>query len=177
MSIGDLKSAVPDYAKDLKLNITNVLTSTTLNEQQIWGAALSSALASRNAFVIKAINAEAKEKLSPEAHTAAKSAAAIMGMNNIYYRFAHLSGNEDYLKLPARLRMNVIDRPGVDKVDFELWSLAVSSINGCGMCIESHEKQVAAGGISKEGIQDAIRIAAVMHALAATFDGEDALAE
>lgn len=175
MSISDLKSAVPDYAKDLKLNITNVLTSTTLNEQQIWGTALASALVSRNALVIKAINAEAKDKLSPEALTAAKSAASIMGMNNIYYRFAHLSGNEDYLKLPARLRMNVIGRPGVDKVDFELWSLAVSSINGCGMCIESHEKQVAAGGISKEGIQDAIRIAAVMHALAATFDGEDAL--
>ncbi|MEH6630107.1 MAG: carboxymuconolactone decarboxylase family protein [Halopseudomonas aestusnigri] len=177
MSISDLKSAVPDYAKDLKLNITNVLTSTTLNEQQIWGTALASALVSRNAFVIKSVNAEAKDKLSPEAITAAKSAASIMGMNNIYYRFAHLSGNEDYLKLPARLRMNVIGRPGVDKVDFELWSLAVSSINGCGMCIESHEKQVAAGGISKEGIQDAIRIAAVMHALAATFDGEDALAE
>ena len=177
MSINDLKSAVPDYAKDLKLNITNVLASTVLNEQQIWGTALSSALASRNALVIKAINAEAKEKLSPEAYTAAKSAASIMGMNNIYYRFAHLSGNEDYLKLPARLRMNVIGRPGVDKVDFELWSLAVSSINGCGMCIESHEKQVASGGISKEGIQDAIRIAAVMHALAATFDGEDALTE
>ncbi|WP_419903818.1 carboxymuconolactone decarboxylase family protein [Kiloniella sp.] len=176
MSINDLKSAVPDYAKDLKLNITNVLTSTTLNEQQIWGTALASALASRNAFVIKAIDAEAKEKLSPEAYGAAKSAASIMGMNNIYYRFAHLSGNEDYLKLPARLRMNVIGRPGVDKIDFELWSLAVSSINGCGMCIESHEKQVAGGGISKEGIQDAIRIAAVMHALAATFDGEDALA-
>ncbi|MFD2204247.1 carboxymuconolactone decarboxylase family protein [Kiloniella antarctica] len=177
MSINDLKSAVPDYAKDLKLNITNVLTSTVLNEQQIWGTALSSALASRNALVIKSINAEAKEKLSPEAYSAAKSAASIMAMNNIYYRFAHLSGNEDYLKLPARLRMNVIGRPGVDKVDFELWSLAVSSINGCGMCIESHEKQVAAGGISKEGIQDAIRIAAVMHALAATFDGEDALVE
>ncbi|WP_421782711.1 carboxymuconolactone decarboxylase family protein [Kiloniella litopenaei] len=177
MSISDLKSAVPEYAKDLKLNITNVLTSTSLNDQQIWGTALASALSSRNAFVIKAINAEAKEKLSAEAYSAAKSAASIMGMNNIYYRFAHLSGNEDYLKLPARLRMNIIGRPGVDKVDFELWSLAVSAINGCGMCIESHEKQVAAGGISKEGIQDAIRIASVMHALAATFDGEDALAE
>ena len=83
MSISDLKSAVPDYAKDLKLNITNVLSSTVLNDQQIWGAALASALSSRNAVVIKAINAEAKEKLSAEAYTAAKSAAAIMGMNNI----------------------------------------------------------------------------------------------
>ncbi|WP_020591127.1 carboxymuconolactone decarboxylase family protein [Kiloniella laminariae] len=177
MSVSDLKAMLPEYAKDLKLNITNVLTSTVLNEQQIWGAALASALASRNAAVIRAIESEAKEKLSADAYTAAKAASAIMGMNNIYYRFAHLSGNEDYLKLPARLRMNIIGRPGVDKLDFELWSLAVSAINGCGMCIESHEKQVAAGGISKEGIQDAVRIAAVMHAVAATLDGEAALAE
>ncbi|MCZ4281886.1 carboxymuconolactone decarboxylase family protein [Kiloniella laminariae] len=177
MSVSDLKAMLPEYAKDLKLNITNVLTSTVLNEQQIWGAALASALASRNAVVIRAIDAEAKQKLSPDAYTAAKAASAIMGMNNIYYRFAHLSGNEDYLKLPARLRMNIIGRPGVDKLDFELWSLAVSAINGCGMCIESHEKQVAAGGISKEGIQDAVRIAAVMHGVAATLDGEAALTE
>ena len=71
---------------------------------------------------------------------AARAAASIMAMNNIYYRFTHLASAPDYKTLPARLRMNVIGKPGVDKADFELWCLAVSAINGCGVCIDSHEK-------------------------------------
>jgi alkyl hydroperoxide reductase subunit D len=105
---------------------------------------------------------------------AAKAAAAIMGMNNIYYRFTHLVGG-DYPNMPAKLRMNVMARPGVEKVDFELWSLAVSAINGCGMCMESHEKIVRHGGLSAEQVQTAVRIAAVVHAVAATLEAEAAL--
>ena len=99
-----------------------------------------------------------------------------MAMNNIYYRFTHLVGG-DYPNMPAKLRMNVIGRPGVEKVDFELWSLAVSAINGCGMCMEAHEKAVRQGGLTQEQVQAAVRIAAVVHAVAATLDGEDALAD
>ncbi len=175
MSIDSLKAALPDYAKDLKLNLGNVLTSSSLNPQQLWGTALASALATRNATVIKAVAADAGAVLSPEAVKAAKAAAAIMGMNNIYYRFTHLVSEPDYQKLPARLRMTVIGNPGVDKLDFELWSLAVSAINGCGMCMDSHEKVVAKGGATKEMVQDAIRIAATLHGVAATLDGEAAL--
>jgi alkyl hydroperoxide reductase subunit D len=98
-----------------------------------------------------------------------------MGMNNVYYRFTHLVGG-DYRSMPARLRMNVMAKPGVEKVDFELWSLAVSAINGCGMCMEAHEKVVLQGGLSKEQVQAAVRIAAVVHAVAAVLDGEAALA-
>jgi alkyl hydroperoxide reductase subunit D len=65
-------------------------------------------------------------------------------------------------------------RPGVEKADFELWSLAVSAINGCGMCMESHEKVVRAAGLTQEQVQAAVRIAAVVHAVAATLDGEQA---
>jgi alkyl hydroperoxide reductase subunit D len=78
--------------------------------------------------------------------------------------------------MPAKLRMNVMVRPGVEKLDFELWSLAVSAINGCGMCMESHEKVVRAGGLTQEQVQTAVRIAAVVHAVGAVLDGEDALA-
>jgi lipoyl-dependent peroxiredoxin subunit D len=176
MSIDALKAALPDYAKDLKLNLGSVLQSNTLTQQQIWGTALASAHASRHAGVLKAIHAEAAAKLSPEALTAAKAAAAIMGMNNIYYRFGHLVSEPDYLKLPARLRMNVIGNPGVEKVDFELWSLAVSAVNGCGLCIDSHEKVVRNGGITKEGVQDAVRIASVIHAVAVAIEAEEFLA-
>ena len=104
------------------------------------------------------------------------NAAALMAMNNIYYRFVHLVGG-DYANLPARLRMNVIGKPSIEKVDFELWSLAVSAVNGCGMCLESHEKVVRAGGLSTEQIQAAVRIASVVHAVAATIEGEAAMAQ
>jgi alkyl hydroperoxide reductase subunit D len=175
MSIDSLKGRLPAYAKDLKLNLSNVLSPSALTAQQVWGAALASAIAARNPAVIEAVAGDAKTHLSPEAVEAAKAAAAIMAMNNIYYRAGHLIGQGEYLKLPARLRMNVIANPGVDKLDFELFSLAVSAVNGCGLCLESHEREVLAKGASKEGVQDALRIAAVIHAVAVTLEGEAAL--
>ncbi len=175
MSIESLKNALPEYAKDQKLNLGSLAMDPTLNTQQLAGTFIVSALASRNAVVIQAILAEFAPKLSAEALNAAKSAASVMAMNNVYYRFTHLVGG-DYLNLPAKLRMNVMARPGVEKVDFELWSLAVSAINGCGMCMESHEKVVRHGGLSAEQVQTAVRIASVVHAVAVTLEGEAALA-
>ncbi len=173
--IETLKNAIPDYAKDLRLNLTSLAADATLTVQQRAGTFIASALASRNASVTRAIVAEFGPALSPEALAAAKAAAAIMAMNNIYYRFTHLVGG-DYPNMPARLRMNVIGKPGVEKADFELWSLAVSAVNGCGMCMEAHEKIVRQGGISQEQVQTAVRIASVVHAVAAILDGEAALA-
>jgi alkyl hydroperoxide reductase subunit D len=173
--IEDLKNRLPDYAKDQRLNLAAILSDTVLTPQQRWGALLASALAARNAEVIAAVAAEAAQQLSPEAIEAAKAAASIMAMNNIYYRFVHLAGDKDYASMPAKLRMNVIGKPGVDKLDFELWSLAVSAVNGCGLCIEAHDRALKQAGVGKEAIQQAIRIAAVIHAVAATLDGEAAL--
>jgi alkyl hydroperoxide reductase subunit D len=176
MTIESLKEKLPEYAKDIKLNLGSLANEASLTTQQRAGCFIVSALASRNAEVTRAITAEFGPLLSAEALTAAKAAAAIMGMNNIYYRFVHLVGG-DYEKLPARLRMNIIGKPGVDKVDFELWSLAVSAVNGCGMCLTAHEKVVREGGLSTEQVQAAVRIAAVVHAVAAVLDGEDALGD
>jgi alkyl hydroperoxide reductase subunit D len=176
MSIETLKSALPDYAKDLKLNLGSLAGEPALSAQQRAGTFIASALASRNAAVTAAIVAEFGPQLSAEALAAAKAAASIMAMNNVYYRFTHLVGG-DYASMPARLRMNVIAKPGVEKADFELWSLAVSAVNGCGMCMESHEKMVRGAGLTQEQVQAAVRIAAVVHAVAATLDGEAALGE
>jgi len=176
MSLDALRSMLPDYAKDLKLNLGTLAAETVLNQQQLAGTFVASALAARNAAVTQHILAEFGPKLSPEALTAAKAAASIMGMNNIYYRFTHMVVG-DYPTMPAKLRMNIMARPGVDKMDFELWSLAVSAVNGCGMCMESHEKIVRQHGMTQEQVQAAVRIAAVLHATAATLDGEAALAQ
>lgn len=175
MSLDTLKNMIPDYAKDMRLNLSGITNTPSLTTQQLWGTILSSALATRNATVIKAANDEAVNHLSEDALNAAKSAAAIMGMNNIYYRFVHLVEKADYTQMPARLRMNVLANPGVEKTDFELWSIAVSAINGCGMCITSHEKVLIDHGMQKAAIQDAIRIASILHAIAAIIDGEKAM--
>lgn len=176
MSFEAVRESLPDYAKDLKLNLSTLAAEPALSEQQRAGTFVATALASRNPTLIKAVLADFGAKLSPEALNAAKAAAAIMGMNNIYYRFVHLASASDYKNLPAKLRMTIIGKPGVDKADFELWSLAVSAVNGCGMCIDSHEQILRQHGVTVEAIQAAVRIASVIHAVAATLDGEEAIA-
>ena len=174
MSLAALADRLPDYAKDLKLNLSSLASEVSLTEQQRAGTFVAAAIASRNPAVIEATLGEFGPTLSPEALTAAKTSAAIMAMNNIYYRFVHLASSPDYKTMPAKLRMNAMAKPGVDKLDFELWSLAVSAVNGCGMCIDSHEKILRQAGVSAEAVQAAARIASVVHAVAATLEGEAA---
>ncbi|WP_421789425.1 carboxymuconolactone decarboxylase family protein [Hyphobacterium sp.] len=176
MSLDTLKNDLPEYAKDLKLNLSSLARETVLDDDKKWGTFLASAHAVGVPSVVKAIEAEVAGALSDEAKNAAKAAAAIMGMNNVYYRFVHLASAKDYKTLPAKLRMNVIANPGVDKADFELWSLAVSAINGCGMCIDSHEAELRKHGMSAEQVQAAVRIASTVNAVSAVLRAEAAAA-
>src|ERR1700681_3922499 len=173
MTLENLRDALPDYARDLKLNLGSVLTpagAPGLNERQIWSVALASAIASRNSTLTRAIEAAAVAQLDAPHLQAARAAAAIMGMNNVYYRFLHLVEDAEYQAMPARLRMNILANPGIDKLDFELLSLAVSAINGCGLCISSHEKKLRQHGFTREMIQSAVRIAATVHAVAGVLE-------
>lgn len=173
MSLDALRDAIPDYARDIRLNLGTLAAESALSDQQKYGTFLASAYGARNRRVISAIDQWTEDKLSAEARTAAKAAAAIMAMNNVYYRATHLMSAPDYAKMPAKLRMNVIASPGVEKADFELWSLAVSAVNGCGACLDSHEKVVRKAGLSAEQVQAALRIAAVVNAAAAVMEAED----
>jgi alkyl hydroperoxide reductase subunit D len=176
MSLEVLKNRLPEYAKDLKLNLSSLASEPSLTEQQRAGTFVAAALASRSATVTQAIVSEFGPKLTATALGAAKAAAAIMAMNNVYYRFVHLASAPEYSSLPGKLRMNVIGRPGVDKIDFELWSLAVSAINGCGTCMDAHERELRKASVGTDAIQAVVRIAAVVHAIAATVEGEEAIA-
>jgi lipoyl-dependent peroxiredoxin subunit D len=151
------------------LNLGSVLTasgSAGLSERQIWAVALAAAAASGNPAFTRDIQALATRHLDAAHINAAHAAAAIMAMNNVYYRFLHLVEDEEYAKLPARLRMNVIGNPGIAKADFELLALAVSAINGCGSCVASHERQLRQHGLTREAVQSAVCIAATVHAVA-----------
>ncbi|HUK01847.1 MAG TPA: carboxymuconolactone decarboxylase family protein [Steroidobacteraceae bacterium] len=172
-TLEEIRDSLPDYARDIRLNLASVLTpggAPGLTPRQIWAVALASAVAARNVEFASQIEALAASHLSAGDIAAARAAAAIMAMNNIYYRFVHLTEDPEYQRLPARLRMNVIAQPGIDKVDFELMSLAVSAINGCGACVAAHERQLRTHGLERETVQSAVRIAAVIHAAAAVAE-------
>jgi alkyl hydroperoxide reductase subunit D len=172
MSLDALIDSLPASAKDLKLNYSSLVRNNTeLTAQQLWGTVAASALATRSAALTAAVLADAAEQLSPQALEAAKTVAAVMGMNNIFYRFQHLSSNPRYSEMGARLRMNGLRGHGVEEVDFELWALAVSAINGCGKCVDAHEKVVREKGATEELVLAVVRVASVVYAIGAVMDG------
>ena len=166
MSLKQFADTLPDYAKDLRLNLGSLLSDQTLADQRKYGLLLACAHGTGYRPIVAAAEAEIEGKLTEQAANAARASAAVMAMNNVYYRFVHLASNPEYGTLPAKLRMNVIGNPGIEKDDFELFSLAVSAMNGCGMCIDSHERILLEHGVKPDAIQSAVRIAAVMKALA-----------
>lgn len=166
MSLKSFSEALPDYAKDIRLNLTSILSDQLLGEDRKNGLLLACAHGSGYKPLVEATEAEVAGKLSETQANAARGAAALMAMNNVYYRFVHLVANPEYGTMPARLRMNFIGSHGVPKEEFEMFSIAVSAMNGCGMCIDSHERVLLEAGVKPDAIQAAVRVGAVMKALA-----------
>ncbi len=161
-----LRESLPDVARDLKVNLQNVLQESNLGVEQRWGVAVACGFASRNARLAQALLAQAAEVVAPGVLEDARAAATLMAMNNVYYRSKHMLGREDVTALPARLRMTRIAKPATNKPDFELMCLAVSAINGCERCIQAHEKTVREAGMTPDQVHDAIRIAATVQGFA-----------
>jgi lipoyl-dependent peroxiredoxin subunit D len=170
-----IRDRIPESAKDLRLNLDALWKSESLTSVQLWVVALASALATRNEDLARAVALEARAHLDERAFEAARTAAALMGMNNVYYRSLHLLSNQEYGSLPARLRMQGLANPLVERVDFELACLAVSAVNGCGKCLDSHEHELKKRGATALQVQDALRIPAVLFAIAGVLDTERAL--
>lgn len=166
MSLKEFADTLPDYAKDLRLNLSSILNDQQLGDERKNGLLLACAHGSGYRPLVLAAEGEVADKLSGQYADAARGAAAVMAMNNVYYRFVHLVANPEYGTMPARLRMNLIGSHGIAKEDFELFSIAVSAMNGCGMCMDSHERVLLQHGVKPDTIQAAVRIGAVMKALA-----------
>lgn len=162
-----LKEKLPEPARDLKINLGNVLASETLTKEQVWGAALASAYYVGDLALRDAVLADAKALEIPQPTLDdAQAAAAVMGMNTVYFRFRHLIGKPGYAQRPARLRMQWISRPRSTKLDYEIFALAVAALAGCETCIKAHEDAVIKGNLTEEHVNDVIRIAAVMQGVA-----------
>ena len=168
-----LRDALPEAARDVKLNLQAVLQPGSLSPAQRWGVAVASAIAARHAGLREALVADARAEVGEEVLEDARAAAVLMAMNNVYYRFRHMVGKPSYAEKPARLRMNRLVKPLTPKADFELVCLAVSAIHGCEACVQSHEKVVIEGGLGEDQVNDAIRIAATVHAAAVALEMEE----
>jgi alkyl hydroperoxide reductase subunit D len=169
MTLDEIRESLPDTARDLKLNLGSVLSpqgAPGLEPRLIQATALAVAYATKDAGLARAVSVAAGDALDDAHRRAAHAAAAIMAMNNVYYRFTHLVADTEYARLPARLRMNAIGNPGIPRADFELLCLAVSAVNGCVACMDAHERQVREAGFGREAVQSAVRIAAVVNAVA-----------
>jgi alkyl hydroperoxide reductase subunit D len=175
-AVEDLRARIPDAAKDIKLNLAAVLSQGALTPAQRWGVAAASAIAARNPELREAVLADAREAVGDAVVEDARAAAALMAMNNVFYRFRHMIDKEGYAQKPARLRMNRLAQPATSKVDFELFSLAVSAINACETCVRAHEQAVLAGGLGEDHVHDAVRIASTIQAAAVALEMGDASA-
>src|SRR6476619_6391796 len=166
MSLKQFAESLPDYSKDIRLNLGSILSDQLMSEERKLALLLSCAHGSGYKPLVEATEAEVAGKLDDTVANAARGAAAVMAMNNVYYRFVHLVANPEYGTKPARLRMNFIGQHGIAKDEFELFSLAVSAMNGCGMCIDSHERVLLEHGVKSDAIQSAVRVGAVMKGIA-----------
>ncbi len=173
MPLQQIRSQLGNYAKDTNLNLSTILNedgASDLHINQIYAIALACSYTTKNKTLIEALEAETHDKILQEEKLAAKSASVIMAMNNIFYRFNHLVSDKNFMKLPVKLQMNVIAKPGIAKVDYELYCLAISAITGCGACIDAHVHILTTAGKSKTAIHSAIRIAAVINATAQALE-------
>jgi alkyl hydroperoxide reductase subunit D len=165
-----LRDTFPEAAKDIRVNVQTVLGQSSLSEAQKWGVAYATALAARNPALRDAVREDAAAVVDAAVLEDARAAAVLMGMNNVYYRFRHMIGKPVYADKPARLRMQRLAQVATSKVDFELFCLAVSAVNGCEQCLQSHEKVVLEGGLAVDHVNDAVRIASTMAAAAVALE-------
>jgi lipoyl-dependent peroxiredoxin subunit D len=173
MIMRDIEDALPEAAKDIKLNLRSVLEEGALSLPQRYGVAVASAIAAREPRLTQALVATARAVVAEAVIDDAVAAAALMAMNNVYYRFRHMVGKPEYDKKPARLRMNRLVRPRSAREDFELFCLAVSAIHGCETCVRAHEQTVLQAGLREDHVHDAVRIAAVVHGAAIALHAAD----
>lgn len=167
-----LKSRIPDYAKDIRLNLDGTIARSSLEGNDPVGVALAAAFAAKSKVLTDAIRNAGV--LSPEEVNGALTAAALMGMNNVWYPYVEMADDSDLAQQKAELRMNAYaNNGGVDKRRFEMYALAASIIGKCHFCIKSHYDLLKNHqGMSAQQLRDVGRIAAVINAAAQVITAE-----
>jgi lipoyl-dependent peroxiredoxin subunit D len=154
------------YLRDLRMNVKSVLSADSFTPKEAYLLALAIAANENNTILLNAFTAKARENEATEEQIAeAIACASLLSTNNVFYRFRHYVDKEEYNSAPARLRMNIMLNPVLGKEFFELISLAVSAVNGCEMCVKSHEQSVLNAGATAQRVWDSIRLTSVIVSL------------
>lgn len=167
--LSTIKEMVPDWAKDVRLNLDGTIARSTLNPEDAVGVALAAAYAARSRTLVEAF----KGGLSEADVSGVLTAAALMGMNNTYYPYVEMTGDAQLKTMPAQLRMNAYaSHGGIDKNRFELFALAASVVGKCHFCVQSHYENLKKAGFTSEQLRDVGRIASVVNATALVLAAE-----
>lgn len=165
--LNDLKTRIPDWAKDIRLNLDGAIGRSSLPPDETLGVALAAAFAARSKALVDVF----RENLAPEQAHAALTAAALMGMNNTWYPYVEMAADEDLKTQRAELRMNAYATSGgVEKRKFEAYALAASIVGKCHFCVSSHYALLKKEGLTTQQLRDIGRIAAVVNAAAQILD-------
>jgi alkyl hydroperoxide reductase subunit D len=170
--LNSIKELIPDYAKDIRLNLDGTIARSSLEGNDAVGVALAAAFAAKSRTIIEAIRSSGV--LSAEELNGAQTAAALMGMNNVWYPFVEMADDADLKTQRAELRMGAYaSHGGVDKRRFEMYALAASIVGKCHFCVKSHFALLKnEQGMSVQQLRDVGRIAAVVNAAAQVIAGE-----
>ena len=175
MSLQALRDALPSYAADLRENLDALADDRELSAEERWGCFVACACAAGEPTTLRELLDAASEPLGERGTAAAKAAAAVTAMSNIYYGALGTLKNGEYANMPSRLRMDGLAHPDADKSVFELWCLAVSALNGCGACLDAQDEELRRRAVTPARIQTALRIAAVTGAIARVLAAEAAI--
>jgi alkyl hydroperoxide reductase subunit D len=169
--LNTIKDRIPDYAKDVRLNLDAVIARSSLEPADALGAALAAAYAAKSKLILDAIRGSGQ--LSDVDTNAALQAAALMGMNNVWYPYVEMADDPDLKTQRPELRMNAYaTHGGVDRKRFELFSLSASIVGKCHYCVQSHYKLLKENGVTTQQLRDVGRIAAVVTAAAIALAAE-----
>jgi alkyl hydroperoxide reductase subunit D len=163
--VANIKESIPDHSKDIKLNIDAVINRSGLDLIDAHACALAAAIAAGNGELAFEIQMNGP-LMGSEEREAAKTAASLMGQNNVWYPFVEMAGDEGMKGLPAGLRMNAYaTHGGVSKKKFEMYSLAASIVGKCHFCVKAHYDTLKKEGMTTQELMSVGRIAAVVTAI------------
>lgn len=164
--VEQVKNSIPDHSKDIRLNLDAVINRSLLSEVDTHACAVAAAIAAGNGELAHAIITSGKLDEFPKELEAAKTAASLMGMNNVWYPYVEMTGDPDLKGLPAGLRMNAYaNHAGVTKKQFELYALVASIIGKCHFCVKNHYDTLKKEGMTVQELHHAGKIAAVINAI------------
>jgi alkyl hydroperoxide reductase subunit D len=154
------------YLKDLKINVSNALSASTLSKKEAYLLALAVAVNEKQLELQASLEKLATQEGANEKEIAEiYSCTSLMNANNVYYRFRHFVNKEFYTATPAGIRMSIMANPVLGKEFFELVSLTVSALNGCEMCVTSHEEALLKQGTEQQRVMEAVRLGAILRSL------------